>query len=94
MRRLSHGGGASHSGDGDDSDAAWGWKWGTRAVEKIGEAALACFVAKFLAERAIGGGGPGIGAACDGTGDGDATHVSDETVHGNCFVISRDMACV
>lgn len=73
------------SGGGGDNDAAWEWRWGPRAMAEIGEAAIAHFVAKFMAERASGGGGGGSGsgsggrAAADDGGDGE---VSDDEVSG------------
>ncbi|KAH9987059.1 MAGE family-domain-containing protein [Russula vinacea] len=44
------------SGGGEDNDAAWEWRWGPRAMAEIGEAAIAHFVAEFMAERASGDG--------------------------------------
>lgn len=62
-------------GGGDDNDAAWEWRWGPRSMAEIGEAAVARFVAEFMAERAGGGSGGMGSAAADGGGDGE---VSDE----------------
>ena len=78
-RGRGRGGGATQqgggSGGGDDNDAAWEWRWGPRSMAEIGEAAVARFVAEFMAERASGGGGGRGSAAGDGGGDGE---VSDE----------------
>lgn len=68
-------GATQQGGGGDDNDAAWEWRWGPRSMAEIGEAAVARFVAEFMAERASGGGGAMSGAAGDGGGDGE---VSDE----------------
>jgi melanoma-associated antigen len=68
-------------GGGEDSDVAWEWRWGPRAASEIGEAAVAGFVAEFLAERTsrgVGGGPGGAGGSTSGGGgDGDG---SDEDV--------------
>ena len=78
-RGRGRGGGATQqsggSGGGDDSDAAWEWRWGPRSMAEIGEAAVARFVAEFMAERASSGSGARGIAAGDGGGDGE---VSDE----------------
>ncbi|THH12950.1 hypothetical protein EW146_g7217 [Bondarzewia mesenterica] len=38
--------------DGSDSgESTWEWRWGARAMTEIGEAAVAKFVAEFMAER-------------------------------------------
>jgi len=81
------GGATQGSGGGEDTDVAWEWRWGPRAMAEIGEAAIAHFVAEFMAERASGGGGGGGGgsgsggraAAGDGGGDGE---VSDDEAGG------------
>ena len=74
-RGRSRGGGATQQGGGEDNDAAWEWRWGPRSMAEIGEAAVARFVAEFMAERASGGGGARGMATGDGGGDGE---VSDE----------------
>jgi hypothetical protein len=55
-------------GGGEDNDVAWEWRWGPRAAAEIGEAAVAQFVAEFMAERASRGGGAGAGSAEGGSG--------------------------
>ena len=55
-------------GGGEDNDVAWEWRWGPRAAAEIGEAAVAQFVAEFMAERASRGGGAGAGGAEGGSG--------------------------
>ena len=74
------------SGGGEDNDVAWEWRWGPRALAEIGEAAIAHFMAEFMAERASGSGGGGGGSGSggratvgDGGGDGEA---SDDEVGG------------
>jgi melanoma-associated antigen len=54
-------GATQQGGGGEDSDVAWEWRWGPRAAAEIGEAAVARFVAEFMAERASCGGGGGAG---------------------------------
>ncbi|KAI0295323.1 MAGE family-domain-containing protein, partial [Multifurca ochricompacta] len=46
------GGAAQGGGGGEENDVAWEWRWGPRAAAEIGEAAVAQFVAEFMAERA------------------------------------------
>src|SRR5260221_14411447 len=58
------------SGGGEDHDAAWEWRWGPRSMAEIGEAAVARFVAEFMAERASGGGGARGNAVGGGGGGG------------------------
>ncbi|KAI9461517.1 MAGE-domain-containing protein [Russula earlei] len=73
-RSRGRGGGAmeqSGAGDGEDSDVACEWRWGPRAVAEIGEAAVARFIAEFMAERANRVGGPG--GRPTGEGDGEAS---------------------
>ena len=67
---------------GEDNDVAWEWRWGPRAAAEIGEAAVAQFVAEFMAERAsrrggadadAGGAEGGSGAATGAGGDGEGS---------------------
>src|SRR5580698_9946122 len=84
QKRRRGGGGAGATqqpgggGGGDENDVRWEWRWGPRAAAEIGEAAVARFVAEFMAERASGGGGAGRNAA-DGAGGEEG---SDEEVGG------------
>ena len=66
----------------------WEWRWGPRAAAEIGEAAVARFVAEFMAERASGGGGAGRNAA-DGAGGEEG---SDEEVGGRRARAHREEA--
>ena len=67
------------SGGGEDSDVAWEWRWGPRAMAEIGEAAVARFVAEFMAERASSGAGAGAGAGGGGgSGPGDRAAVGND----------------
>ena len=64
------GGATQQANGGEDNDVAWEWRWGPRAMAEIGEAAIARFVAEFMAERASGGGGGGGGGGASGSGSG------------------------
>ena len=90
-RGRGRGGGATQQGGGgEDNDVAWEWRWGPRAMAEIGEAAIARFVAEFMAERASsGGGGPRGSAAGDGGGDGEG---SDEEGSGRRARAHREEA--
>jgi melanoma-associated antigen len=58
-------------GGGKDSDVALEWRWGPRAAVEIGEAAVAQFVAAFMAEQAsCDGGGGDAGGSGAGSGSG------------------------
>jgi hypothetical protein len=79
-RGRGRGGGATQqAGGGEDDDAAWEWRWGPRSMAEIGEAAVARFVAEFMAERASGGGG---GAGGDGGGDGEVSDGEEGSADG------------
>jgi melanoma-associated antigen len=83
-------------GGGEDNDVAWEWRWGPRAAAEIGEAAVAQFVAEFMAERAsrrggadAGGAEGGSGAATGAGGDGEG---SDEEGGGHRGRAQREEA--
>ena len=68
-------------GGGEDSDVAWEWRWGPRAASEIGEAAVAGFVAEFLAERTsrgVGAGPGGVGGSSTSGGGGDGDGSDEE----------------
>ena len=92
-RRRGGGAGATQQpggggGGGEENDVGWEWRWGPRAAAEIGEAAVARFVAEFMAERASGGGGAGRNAA-DGAGGEEG---SDEEVGGRRARAHREEA--
>jgi hypothetical protein len=94
QKRRRGGGGAGATqqpgggGGGEENDVRWEWRWGPRAAAEIGEAAVARFVAEFMAERASGGGGAGRNAA-DGAGGEEG---SDEEVGGRRARAHREEA--
>jgi len=85
-RRLSGGVGAGATqqpGGGygsvdEENDVVWEWRWGPRAVAEIGEAAVARFVAEFIAECAGGDGAGGEEGSDEEVGVGRARVHGDE----------------
>ena len=75
QKRRRGGGGATQQpagggGGGEENDVVWEWRWGPRAAAEIGEAAVARFVAEFMAERASRGGAGGGGGTGRSAGSG------------------------